>query len=189
MRLNKKIIKSLSDIFSNLAAEITLLLSSITSEEQLDATVEWLRGHYPKQAPSSYCVVCLKQAIHKWGNILEKQFSDDFKNKFPLVAGKLEGSAGNMLIFLRAIDLCHITLEFLAEIVEPIIKAHEVERKQVYTVKAESTSSICMIASSPQPYVRVFLDVFLPNLNKSGEKAGEVYFDWRSVEEQKENLV
>ncbi len=190
----KEIRKGLSKIYSNLDAEVDFFLSSITEEQQLDAAVEWLKLYHPQQAPEQYDVTCLKQGIKKWGNIPEDHFSVNFKSKFPYVAEKLISPKGNMLIFLRVTNILgSIPVELLAEIIEPIIKARKIEKKELYTVKIEKssqhTSIFSMLATSPQPYIQAFRYAFFPGLKQGGETSEKIYFDWRLAKERKKNPI
>ena len=99
-----------------------------------------------------------------------------------------------MLIFLRVTNILgSIPVELLAEIIEPIIKARKIEKKELYTVKIEKssqhTSIFSMLATSPQPYIQAFRYAFFPGLKQGGETSEKIYFDWRLAKERKKNPI
>lgn len=203
MSPDKEIQDRLSRIFNRIESKVILVLCSITSEEQLDAAVEWLDSHHPEKAPSSDAVDWMKESIKKWGGNLQEQFSDDFRKRFPLIAEKLNASEGNMLIFLRMTKFCGADPEFLAENIEPIIRAHEVEGKNIYTVNINIDSGRwanlprnkqCFVLRTVARYTETppwtFREVFLPDLKSSGGGSqGTIHFDWRPAKEREKNPV
>lgn len=187
--------EKLSNLFNRLRFDITFVLCSITDMAELDAAEGWLKKHYPEVAPHDDFVDWLKKGITKYSG---EQFSESFMERFPLTAKKLNASEGNKLIFLRMAEFCGADPAFLAEQIEAIIRARDVEGKQ-YLIWRNLLGNSCNWTSSPrnkkcfvlstiayytQTSVWAFRRAFLPEGAKSGSSSTDVFLDWRSKEEQ-----
>jgi hypothetical protein len=198
--------EKLSGLFYRFDFDVTFFLCSITDAVQLDAAEEWLKKHHPEMARKDDFVAWMKEGITKWGGKLREQFSGDFMERFPFVANKLNASAGNMLIFLRMAEFCGADPEFLAEQVEAIIRAHDVEGKKFIFWQGlhafshrwvnHPRNARCFVISTIAYYTQtpawVFGRVFLPEGRRGGGVSsgnGSVYIDWRSKEEQERTPV
>jgi hypothetical protein len=196
MELDRKIQDKLSGIFYRIGFKVTLVLCSITDPDQLDAADEWLKKNHPEEAPGDDFKGWLKETIAKWPKPME-HFSEDFMERFPLIARKFKALEGNALIYLRMAEFCGADLDFLAEVVEPIMKAHEDGQRIVevnphakhwHSWEDQPRNQKCFTLQALARYTQAqpmyFRNAFLPDLKSSGGNSDGLTFDWRSQEER-----
>jgi len=158
---------------------VITFLDSINSIEELDELVPILNAAKKEDLVSWY-----RGWLATWKN---PRLPDGFAEKCPLLSARLDTPQKNRIL-LRGADFRDVTPLVMGEVLEDIIRRHEVgkEKKVVYPrYRGGERCDALRIVYHTQTQAWTLTRIALPGYMSAGTDAEGLYIDWRTKEERK----
>ncbi|MFA5996633.1 MAG: hypothetical protein WC790_02845 [Candidatus Paceibacterota bacterium] len=158
---------------------VITFLDSINSIEELDELVPILNAAKKEDLVSWY-----RGWLATWKN---PRLPDGFAEKCPLLSARLD-TPQKIRILLRGADFRDVTPLVMGEVLEDIIRRHEVkgEKKVVYVrYRGDQRCDALRIVYHTQVQAWTLTRLALPEYQSIGAGTGGLFIDWRTEEQRK----
>jgi len=173
-------------------------LDTVDSIEELQAVQAHVCQHHSEKDDDLFDFY--RTNLTKWSN---PELPNGFASRFPLIAKKLDAPY-KIRVYLRGCEFCGADPEFLAEVMEPIIRKRDVDGAEFIEVLRGGPDSYrwvdyprnraCFVKAVLSSYTQIqawtLSQLLFPDVRSSGTSfrggwKARIRWDWRTKEERK----